>query len=92
MSWIRSGILLRILYIVIARNFSAKIKKAAQEPDTLPTGYGTTGFQFQWYDIYMKPISNQLLFYTIDEEEMMVDVPRVLQDGMDYKWTLGTPL
>jgi hypothetical protein len=33
----------------------------------------------------MKPISNQLLFYTIDEEEMMVDVPRVLQDGMDFK-------
>lgn len=72
-----------------AQNFSAKIKKAAQELDTLPTGYGTTGFQYRGYDIYMKPNSNHLLFYTVDEEKMVVTVLRVLQDGMDWEYIIG---
>ncbi len=72
-----------------AQNFSAKIKKAAQEPDTLPNGYATTGFQYRGYDIYMKPNSNHLLFYTIDEEKMVVTVLRVLQDGMDWEYIIG---
>lgn len=71
-----------------AQNFSAKIKKAAQELDTLPTGYGTTGFQYRGYDIYMKPNSNHLLFYTVDEEKMVVTVLRVLQDGMDWEYII----
>lgn len=45
------------------------IKKAAQGLDTLPTGYETKGFQYRGYDIYMKPNSNHLLFYTVDEEK-----------------------
>lgn len=49
------------------------IKKAAQGLDTLPTGYETTGFQYRGYDIYMKPNSNHLLFYTVDEEKDPVD-------------------
>ena len=72
-----------------AQNFSAKIKKAAQELDTLPTGYGTTGFQYRGYDIYMKPNSNHLLFYTVDEVKMVVTVLRVLQDGMDWEYIIG---
>ena len=36
----------------------------------------------------MKPISNHLLFYTIDEEEMVVTVLRVLQDGMDWEYII----
>lgn len=72
-----------------AQNFSAKIKKAAQDLDTLPTGYGTTGFQYRGYDIYMKPNSNHLLFYTVDEEKMVVTVLRVLQDGMDWEYIIG---
>ena len=71
-----------------AQNFSAKIKKAAQELDTLPTGYGTTGFQYRGYDIYIKPNSNHLLFYTVDEEKMIVTVLRVLQDGMDWEYII----
>lgn len=71
-----------------AQNFSAKIKKAAQKLSTLPTGYGTTGFQYRGYNIYMKPISNHLLFYTIDEEKMVVTVLRVLQDGMDWEYII----
>lgn len=56
--------------------------------DTLPTGYGTTGFQYRGYDIYMKPNSNHLLFYTVDEEKMVVTVLRVLQDGMDWEYLI----
>ena len=72
-----------------AQNFSAKIKKAAQELDTLPTGYVTTGFQYRGYDIYMKPTSNHLLFYTVDEENMVVTVLRILQDGIDWEYMYG---
>lgn len=71
-----------------AQSFSTKIKKAAQELDTLPTGYGTTGLQYRGYDIYMKPITNHLLFYTVDEEKMVVSVLRVLQDGMDWEYII----
>ncbi len=67
-----------------AQNFSAKIKKAAQGLDTLPT----TGVQYRGYDIYMKPNSNHLLFYTVDEEKMVVTVLRVLQDGMDWEYII----
>lgn len=70
------------------QNFSAKIKKAEQVLDTLPTGYETTGFQYRGYDIYMKPNSNHLLFYTVDEEKMVVTVLRVLQDGMDWEYII----
>lgn len=71
-----------------ARNFSAKIKKAVQKLDTLPIGYGITGFQYRGYDIYMKPISNHLLFYTVDEVKMVITVLRVLQDGMDWEYII----
>lgn len=75
-------------YREYAQNFSAKIKKAVQELDTLPAGYDTTGFQYRGYDIYMKPNSGHLLFYTIDEEKMTVTVLRVLQDGMDWEYII----
>ncbi len=71
-----------------AQNFSVKIKKAVQELNTLPTGYGATGFQYRGYDIYMKSNSNHLLFYTVDEEKMVVTVLRVLQDGMDWEYII----
>ena len=71
-----------------AQNFSAKIKKATQELDTLPTGYGATRFQYRGYDIYMKPNSNHLLFYTVDEENMVVTVLRILQDGIDWEYII----
>lgn len=71
-----------------AENFSQNIKKAAQQLDTLPCAYGTTGFRYRGYDIYMKPQSNHLLFYTVDEETQTVTVLRVLQDGMDWEYII----
>lgn len=71
-----------------AENFSAKIKKAARELDIMPRGYKTTGFVYRGYEIYLKPASNHLLFYTIDQARKEVTVLRVLQDGMDWEYII----
>ena len=71
-----------------AENFSQKIKKALKQLDVFPTGYETTGFQYRGYDIYMKPDSNHLLFYTVNEDTAVVTVLRVLQDGMDWEYII----
>ena len=36
----------------------------------------------------MKPQSNHLLFYTIDERTATVTILRVLQDGMDWEYII----
>ncbi len=75
-------------YRSYAENFSQKIKEAAQQLDTLPCAYGTTGFRYRGYDIYMKPQSNHLLFYIVDEKIQTVTILRVLQDGMDWEYII----
>ena len=55
----------------------------------LPNRYMTTGFQYRGYDIYLKPKNGHLLFYTIDDTDMIVTVLRVLQDGMDWEYIIG---
>lgn len=66
-------------------NFSKEIKRAIRGLDTLPVGYGTTGFQYRGYDIYLKAYKNYLLFYTVDKKTATVTVLRILQDGMDWE-------
>ncbi len=36
----------------------------------------------------MKPYRSYLFFYIVDEEEMMVTVLRVLQDGMNWQYII----
>ena len=36
----------------------------------------------------MKPQSNHLLFYTIDDDRNIVTVLRILQDGMDWEYII----
>lgn len=81
-------ILLHFKYREYAENYSKRIKKAAKELATLPTEYKTTGFWYKGYEIYMKPKSNHLLFYTVDEQTATVTVLRVLQDGMDWQYII----
>jgi len=69
----------------LAENFSAKIKIAIQKLDIFPTAYRPTEFVYRGYDIYLKPRSTYLIFYTVDEEKKTVTVLRVLQDGMNWK-------
>ncbi|MBP3325431.1 MAG: type II toxin-antitoxin system RelE/ParE family toxin [Coprococcus sp.] len=75
-------------YRSYAEKFSQQIKEAAQQLDTLPYAYGTTGFRYRGYNIYIKPQSNHLLFYTVNEETQTVTVLRVLQDGMDWEYII----
>lgn len=81
-------ILKHFKYREYAENFSQKIKVAAMQLKVFPSGYETTGFQYRGYDIYMKPQSNHLLFYTIDERTATVTILRVLQDGMDWEYII----
>lgn len=81
-------ILRKFKYRAYANNFSNRIKLAAKQLDTFPQGYGTTGFSYRGYDIYLKPAENHLLFYTIDDSKLVVTVLRVLQDGMDWEYII----
>ena len=63
-------------------------KKAAEELAVFPTSHQLTGFRYRGYDIYMKPQSNHLLFYTIDNDKGIVTVLRILQDGMDWEYII----
>ena len=78
-------ILRNFKYREYAEHFSREIKKAVQGLDTLPDGYGTTGFQYRGYDIYLRAYKNYLLFYTVDKNTASVTVLRILQDGMDWE-------
>lgn len=72
-------------YREYAENFSSRIKNTAEELAIFPTGHQLTGLKYRGYDIYMKPQSNHLLFYTIDDVRGIVTVLRILQDGMDWE-------
>lgn len=75
-------------YREYAENFSTRIKKAAEELAVFTTSHQLTGFRYRGYDIYMKPQSNHLLFYTIDNDKGIVTVLRILQDGMDWEYII----
>lgn len=81
-------ILVHFRYREYAENFSRKIKKAVKQLNTFPTGRQMTGFQYRGYDIYIEPCENHLLFYTVDEDTEIVTVLRILQDGMDWQYTI----
>lgn len=81
-------ILQHFRYREYAENFSHKIKQAVKKLDMLPTSHEDTGFQYRGYDIYRLPISDHLLFYTVDDLANTVTVLRVLQDGMDWQYII----
>ena len=66
-------------------DFSGGIKQVVYGLETLPVGYGTTGFRYRGYDIYLKACKNYLLFYTVDKNTSTVAVLRILQDGMEWE-------
>lgn len=82
---IKRYILQKFKYREYAENFSKKMKAAAENLKTLPTGYDITEFRYKGYDIYMKPYHSYQIFYVIDEVTYTVKVLRVMQDGMNWK-------
>lgn len=84
----KSYIIQNFGYCEYAENFSARMKKAAEELAIFPAGNQPTGFRYRGYNIYMKSQNNHLLFYTIDDDKGIVTVLRILQDGMDWQYII----
>lgn len=75
-------------YRELGEKFSKKMKAAAKDLKTLPTGYDTVGFKYRGYDIYLKPYRTYLFFYIVDEMTQTVTILRVMQDSMNWKFIL----
>lgn len=84
----KSYIIQTFRYREYAENFSARMKKAAEELAIFPAGNQPMDFNYRGYDIYMKAQNNHLLFYTIDDDKGIVTVLRILQDGMDWQYII----
>lgn len=84
----KNDIIQNFKYREYAEKFSSRIKKAVEELAIFPNSHHLTGFKYRGYDIYMKPQSNHLLFYTIDDDKDLVTVLRILQDGMDWEYII----
>lgn len=81
-------ILQHFRYREYAENFSRKMKQAVKKLDILPAGHEDTGFRYRGYSIYLLPVSDHLLFYTVDDLTYTVTVLRVLQEGMDWQYII----
>ena len=75
-------------YRELGENFTKKMKEAAKELKTIPTGFDTVGFQYRGYDIHLKPYRTYLFFYIVDEPTQTVTVLRVMQDGLNWEFIL----
>lgn len=65
-------ILTTFKYRGYAENFSKKIKKAIQQLDTFPTGYGNTGYKIEGLEVYYRPYGTYLIFFVVENEVVIV--------------------
>ena len=75
-------------YRELGDNFTKKMKAAAKELKTLPTGFDKVGLQYRGYDIYLKPYRTYLFFYIVERNKKTVTVLRVMHDGMNWQFIL----
>lgn len=75
-------------YRELGENFTKKMKEAIESLRVMPTGFESIGFQYRGYDIYLKPYKSFLFFYVVSEEDAIVTILRVLQDGMNWEHIL----
>ncbi|MFA9376116.1 MAG: type II toxin-antitoxin system RelE/ParE family toxin [Lachnotalea sp.] len=86
---IKNYILTHFRYRQLVENFKKKMLKVEKELTTFPDGYEPSGFVYRGYTIYLKPESTYLLFYVVDKSTSTVQILRVLQDGMNWKYIIG---
>ena len=79
----KTYILQTFMYREYAENFSRKIKSAIKELDPFAEGYEKTGYVIEGLEIYYKPYSTYLIFFTV--EGTTVTVVRVLKDRMYWQ-------
>lgn len=82
-------ILLHFKYRQLVKNFKRKMQKVEKGLTTFPDGYEPSGFEYRGYTIYMKPESTYLIFYIVDTQDKTVQILRVLQDGMNWKYIIN---
>ena len=91
----RLDVLLRAEYIasrfqdrVAAQNFLDLYERQLNALIPFPTAYRCTGFEYNGYEIRIKPFDSCNLFFTVDEENGRVIVLRVLGKRQDWRNTL----
>ena len=72
-------------YKEYADNYSRSMRDAVNSLEVFPKGFVDTGLSYRGYEIYLKPMNDHLVFYTVDENMKTVTVFRILQDGMDWQ-------
>lgn len=85
---IKKYILSHFRYHQLVVNFKKKMLKAEKGLTTFPSGYEPSGFVYRGYTIFMKPESTYLIFYVVDKPSLTVQILRVLQDGMNWKYII----
>lgn len=76
-------------YQQLAKNFTDKIKAAVDDLRVFPLGYKMAGFRYHGYDIHIKSYDSYLLFFTVDEEQSLVTILRILQDRQNWEYILA---
>ena len=86
---IKRYILEHFKYRQLVDNFKKKMQKAEKGLTTFPDGNEPSGFVYRGYTIFMKLNSTYLIFYVVDKPGRTVQILRVLQDGMDWKYIIN---
>ncbi len=85
---IKEDILEYFKYREMGEDFMRKMKEAAGRIKMQPAAQEMTGFEHKGYDIYIRPYRAYLIFYIIDEENAMITILRILQDGMNWQFII----
>lgn len=75
-------------YAELVFNFLDKISKTMKSFDTMPKRLRQTGFKLDGEQIYMHSSSGYLFFIIIDDRKKIVNVVRVLHEGMNWEFHL----
>lgn len=68
-----------------ASSFLDKYEKQIQNLATFPFGYRGIGFEYQGYEIRIKPFSTYNIFFVVDAEKHQITILRVLKDRQNWK-------
>jgi len=68
-----------------ASNFLDYYSKQTQNLSTFPFGYRKVGFDYQGYEIRIKPFSSYNIFFLVDVRKHQITILRVLKDRQNWK-------
>ena len=71
-----------------AVNFLKQYDRQVRNLATFPFGYRGIGFEYQGYEIRMKPFSSYNIFFVVDALKHQITILRVLKDKQNWKFIL----